>query len=301
MTQNVTLKFIPVQAAAATAVLAKADAPCPSIAVISINRPQAANAFSAEVIDELTAACSDTAKAIETQQCRAVIFQGKGKHFSAGADLAWMKQSATLSQQENQRDAGKLIELMEAVRTLPAPTIAVVRGSAYGGAVGITACCDYALAECNARFCLSEVRIGLMPAVILPYLNRKILPGQLQRLALSARVFSGEEALAFGLIQKTAQPLSAGETSDALIDLVVSELNQLLQCSPLAQAQFKKLQRHLDDHSHRQCPETAEAIARMRVSHSAQDGLQSFFAKTTPPWHQQFTNIEELYSELKVH
>lgn len=247
------------------------------IAVICITRPEAANSFSAEVMIELTAHLRQLAT---KKHLRAVVLMGKGKHFSAGADLKWMKDSANLSQDENISDSKNLTDLFEALYTLPVPTIAAVTGAAYGGAVGLTACCDFAVATKSAKFCLSEARLGLMPAVILPYLARKMAVGQLRRLALTARVFTGDDALAFGLVQRVC---ADNELNRAIVD----ELNQILTCSPDAQRELKNLLHQLMINANQQSESTALGIAALRTSTSAQAGLKAFFAKANSPWNLQ--------------
>ncbi len=244
------------------------------IAVLTLNRPEVANSFNEEIIRDLTQQLGTVAA---TKDCRALVLRGAGKHFSAGADLAWMKASAQLSLEGNAKDAKTLIHLFEALCHLPVPTIALVTGSAFGGAVGLAACCDVALAADNARFCLSEIRLGLLPAVILPYLARKMLPGQLRRHALTGRLFNAQEALAFGLVQRVAP--EAG-----LQDALREELNGILAGSPEAQAALKELLHRVVSDSFKQGPHTAEAIATQRVSPSGQAGLASFFDKRPTPW-----------------
>jgi methylglutaconyl-CoA hydratase len=153
----------------------------------------------------------------------------------------------------------------------------VAKGAAFGGAVGLIAACDYAVALDNARFCLSEVRIGLLPAVILPYLGRKMNPGALKRFMLTARVFSAEDALSAGLVQAVAQV-------DTVETLLHDELNLILSASPEAQAAGKILYQKVEARSWAQGPETVEAIARTRASAMGQAGLSSFFQKTDPVW-----------------
>lgn len=244
------------------------------LAVLSLNRPDAANSFNDVVIREMIDHLVAVARA---KDCRALVVRGKGKHFSAGADLAWMKASAQLGYEDNIKDARNLIGLFEALCHLPVPTLAVVTGSAFGGAVGLTACCDVALASEGARFCLSEIKLGLMPAVILPYLARKLQPGQLRRLALTGRLFSATEAETFGLVQRVA-------SDDRLEQAVREELNGFLAGSPEAQSALKELLHKVQSESLRQGPHTAEGIAGLRVSASGQAGLQSFFDKRPAPW-----------------
>ena len=247
------------------------------VAVLSIARPEVANAFSAEVMQELT----DHLAALKTTpHLRTVILRGKGKHFSAGADLNWMKASAALSKSENEIDARKLTLLFESLYNLPVPTIAAVTGAAYGGAVGLTAACDYAVATTGAKFCLSEVKLGLLPAVILPYLARKISCGHLRRLSLSAKVFNAQDAQAVGLVQRICE-----ETE--LEKVLKEEISQILTCSPEAQKELKILQHKLMLKSFEQNEDTVQAIAKIRTSSSAQTGLKAFFEKSESPWNIQ--------------
>ncbi|MEZ4742213.1 MAG: enoyl-CoA hydratase-related protein [Bdellovibrionota bacterium] len=248
-----------------------------SIAYLRLNRPEAANAFSAKMLDEILVGL----KLIQSKEnTRVLIISGRGKHFSAGADLNWMKQSANLTFEENITDASKLKQMFESLYHLSIPTIAVVSGCAFGGAVGLAACCDYAFAYDTAKFCLSETRLGLIPAVILPYLSRKIPSGQLRRLGLTAQVFSGEQAKHYGLIEEVI-------TTDTVSSALKSELNSLLSCGPKALASYKKLLDQIQANSNKQDQETVEAIAIVRTGDEAQNGLQAFFDKKTGPWSIQ--------------
>jgi len=258
------------------------------VASLIINRPDAANAFNAEVLDAITTKLQQIK---EDPSVRLLLFQSYGKHFSSGADLHWMKESAKLSEQRNREDAQKLIAMFEELYHLPIPTIAVIKGAAYGGAVGIVACCDYAVATENARFCLSEVRVGLLPAVILPYLSRKIRSADLRRLTLTGRVFSSEEAKNLGLIIDTV------ESGAAMDEWLKRETNHLLLASPNAQRAYKALQNTINQHSGAQGPYTAEAIAKIRTSESGQRGLQAFFDKREPEWVRVVKN-DQLLMEL---
>lgn len=244
------------------------------VSCLMLNRPDVANAFNGAMLDAITETLGEVAA---DPHCRLLFVAARGKHFSAGADLGWMKDSAALGREENLREAAKLTAMFEALAGLRMPTVAVVNGAAYGGAVGIIACCDYAIAIDSARFCLSEVRVGLIPAVILPYVSRKLTYGDLRRFTLQGRVFSAEEAKTSGLVQLITD---AAHLEATLRD----EANELLKASPDAQALLKKLQAHLDDHSHSQGQHTADAIAEARASASGQAGLQAFFDKKTPPW-----------------
>ena len=244
-------------------------------ATLFLNRADAANAMSAELMDAITTSLTEVQ---QRHTCRALIIGGKGKHFSAGADLNWMKASAQLSHQENIVDAQRLTAMFETLAGLSIPTISVVRGAAYGGAVGLVACCDVSIAVDSAKFCLSEARLGIAPAVIMPYLARKMHPGQLRRLSLSAQVFSGSEAKEFGLVEQVG--------SDAQLDAIVrQELNALFTCGPIAQAEIKTLIEDVKKNGGKQGSYTADVIAKLRTGSEGQAGLTAFFAKTPPPWN----------------
>lgn len=242
------------------------------IARLLFNRPDQANAFSYEMMTEISKHLAALASATDV---RVLVISGLGKHFSAGADLNWMKSSAKLNYEDNVRDASKLRDMFEGIINLSIPKIAVVQGAAYGGAVGIIACCDYAIADVGAKFCLSEAKLGLVPAVIGPYLLRKMRQGTLRRLALSSQVISAPEAKDAGLVEIVTE-----STEDTL----KAELNALLACGPNAQIAINKLFDGLRKNSFAQTEETIETIAKARTSKEGQAGLSSFFSKLQPPW-----------------
>ncbi len=245
-----------------------------SLAVISLSRASHANAFNEAMIKGLT----NCFKSIRNRSdCRALILRGLGKHFSAGADLNWMKDSAKLPFQKNVDGATKMQQMFESLYTLPIPTIAVAHGAAYGGAVGLVAACDYAIGISDVKFCLSEVKVGLIPAVILPYLKQKMRPAALKRLSLTGRVFNAAEALEWGLIEKTC-------IDDELDEVLRAELNEILTSSPKAQTALKQLYRDLGNSNQTAPSLTSVAIATIRKSEEAQAGLSAFFEKKTPPW-----------------
>lgn len=244
------------------------------VAVLTLSRPEVANALSATLITELTSHLNALAT---DSNCRALVLRGSGKHFCAGADLGWMKEAAKLDYEGNVRDSEQLIQLFEALANLPFPSVACVHGSAFGGAVGLAAACDVVLAIEGARFCLSEVKLGLIPAVILPYLVRKVAPGSLRYWAVSGRLISTSEALVAGLVQRVVAP---SELDKAMVE----ELNALMQAAPEAQTAVKSLLRDVIASGAEQGPYTAAAIAKARVSRSGQAGLAAFFAKSAPSW-----------------
>ncbi|MGB8932038.1 MAG: enoyl-CoA hydratase-related protein, partial [Anaeromyxobacteraceae bacterium] len=164
-------------------------------ATVTLERPEIHNAFD----DALVAALTGTLEALgKDDRVRVVLLAARGKSFSAGADLGWMHRTAAYSQEENLEDALALAGLMRTLDALPKPTIAVVQGAAYGGGVGLVACCDVALASPRATFCLSEVRLGLIPAVISPYVVAAIGPRAARRYALTAEAFDAGEARRIG-------------------------------------------------------------------------------------------------------
>jgi methylglutaconyl-CoA hydratase len=244
------------------------------VTVVSLARESAANSFNAELIAELTRTLEGLAKQSDV---RAVVLRGKGKHFSAGADLNWMRAAATLTHAENLEDALRLTQLFEALASLPQPTVAVAVGSTMGGGVGLLAACDVVVADAAARFSLSEVRLGILPAVIMPYVARRIVPGALRRLMLTGRIFGADEAERVGLVTRVA---AAG----ALATTALEEVDALLAGAPSAQAAIKRLHTHLMRNGLAQGPQTAEAIAAARVSEAGQAGLAAFFAKAKTPW-----------------
>lgn len=252
------------------------DQPTPyRVASIVLNRPLQANAFCG---DMLVAIHRELLKVKEDKSIRMLLFQGAGEHFSAGADLNWMKETATQgSYEDNVAEASKLTEMFETLSELEVPTMCIVKGAAYGGGVGIVACCDFTIATETAQFCLSEAKIGLLPAVVLPYVNRKTVCGQLRRHVLGGRVFNANDAKDFGLIQ-----IQSG--CEELEQKVIDEVNQILEASPEAQASYKRLQKYLSNHSYKQGPYTAAATAIARASDFGQLGLTAFLEKKTAPW-----------------
>ena len=221
------------------------------------------------------------------EHCRMLILSGEGKHFSAGADLHWMKKSYNLSPEENYEESEKMAAMFEQLYQLPMPSIAVVQGAAFGGAVGLVACCDFAIASTKSTFCLSEVKLGILPAVILPYLSLKFNSGALRRLSLSGQTFCANEAKEYGLIDLCSPP-------EQLRPTLIKEINALLTGGPKAQRALKKLHQHLASTNYQQCPETSKAISTARSGSEAQQGFAAFFAKEKPSW------IEELTDEFPI-
>lgn len=245
-------------------------------ATLWLNRPDKNNAFNAQMIRELILALDE----VQSQPAlRFLLVRGRGKHFSAGADLAWMQQAAELDYNTNLDDARELAELMYNLAKLKIPTLAVVQGAAFGGALGLISCCDMAIAADDAQFCLSEVRIGLAPAVISPFVVQAIGERAARRYALTAERFSAERAQQIGLIAEH-YPLTALDEQAALW------VDNLLLNSPQAMRASKDLLREVGSGEltpalRRYCE---SAIARIRTSAEGQEGLRAFLNKRSPGW-----------------
>ncbi|MEE3938935.1 gamma-carboxygeranoyl-CoA hydratase [Pseudomonas viridiflava] len=248
-------------------------------ATLWLNRPDKNNAFNAQMIRELILALDE----VQSQPAlRFLLVRGRGKHFSAGADLAWMQQAAELDYNTNLDDARELAELMYNLAKLKIPTLAVVQGAAFGGALGLISCCDMAIAADDAQFCLSEVRIGLAPAVISPFVVQAIGERAARRYALTAERFSAERAQQIGLIAEH-YPLAA------LDEQTAPWVDNLLLNSPQAMRASKDLLREVGSGEltpalRRYCE---SAIARIRTSAEGQEGLRAFLNKRSPGWQAQ--------------
>jgi len=244
------------------------------VTTITMAREEVHNAFDDVMITQLISAFE---QANASDSTRVIVLRSQGKNFSAGADLNWMRSMATKNYQENLDDASVLASLMEQIAQSSKPTIALVQGAAFGGAVGLVACCDIAIATSRASFCLSEVKIGLIPAVISPYVVNAIGKRQAQRYFLTAERFRADKALAFGLLH---------EINDDLDAAVAPIIASLLGNSPAAMTQAKSL---IDFVANENISDglihgTSERIAAIRVSVEGQEGLSSFLEKRAPNW-----------------
>jgi methylglutaconyl-CoA hydratase len=245
-------------------------------ATLWLNRPEKNNAFNAQMIRELIIALD---RVQGDASVRFLVLRARGKHFSAGADLAWMQESANLDYNTNLGDARELGELMYNLAKLKLPSLAVVQGAAYGGALGLISCCDMAIGTDDAQFCLSEVKIGLAPAVISPFVIQAIGERHARRYALTAERFNGTRAREIGLL---AESYPASE----LEQQVQHWIDNLLLNSPQAMRVSKDLLREvghgeLTPALRRYCE---NAIARIRVSQEGQEGLRAFLQKREPAW-----------------
>src|SRR5262245_60249716 len=228
---------------------------------ITIDKPDRRNAFDAELIRELTEAFGDVGDA------RVVVLAGEGESFCAGADIEWQRSSIDLSYEENVEDALRLYEMMVAVDGCPAPVVAWVQGFCLGGGCGLAACADVAIADEGATFGFSEVKLGIVPAVISPFVLATLGPGAARRYVLTGERFGPEGALRVGLVSEIAPST----------DHVVAEL---LSSGPAAVREAKRLVRP-DPGDGRAL---AELAARMRTSDEGQDGLRAFLERRKPGW-----------------
>lgn len=241
-----------------------------------LNRPDKHNAFNAAIIDDLL---EGLARLASDAHVKVLVLRSEGRHFSAGADLEWMREQGLATHADNLKDAGKLARLMESVDRFPCPVICQIQGSAFGGALGLIACSDIAVASQDSRFCLSEVKLGLAPAVISPYVNRAIGARWMRRYTLTADIFGATEALAMGLLH---QVVDSGELDSA----VNAQVKRLLLNGPQAMRAAKHLLAAIDQRPI--TPEltqlTTRAIADLRVSAEGQEGLTAFLNKRKPAW-----------------
>jgi methylglutaconyl-CoA hydratase len=246
------------------------------IATVTLNRPERHNAFD----DAMIATLSDHFRAFAAEtSLRALVLRGNGGSFSAGADLAWMQRMAGYDYGHNLDDARRLAEMLHLLKTLPAPTVARVQGNALGGAVGLIACCDIAIASDDARFGLTETRIGLIPATIGPFVLEALGPRWTRRLFLTGERFDAAHARELQLVHEVC---SAADL-DARVQ---ATLEQLLACGPQAQRAAKDF---LADISGRPIDtamreDSCARIAHIRVSAEGQQGLRAFLEKRRPDW-----------------
>ena len=246
------------------------------VARIRLNNPDKHNAFDDEIIGELTEAF---VAIVDNSNVRVMVLGSEGKSFSAGADLEWMKRMASYSYDENLRDASALALMLKTLNEIPQPTIARIQGPAFGGAVGLVSCCDMAVAASAASFSLSEVKIGLVPATISPYVIAAIGQRAARRYFVTAERFDAHRALQLGLVNEVVDAEQLDQEIDRLI-------NALLANGPEAVTGAKQLvfdvagkpidQQLIDA--------TCETIAAIRVSEQGQEGLQAFLERRKPQW-----------------
>lgn len=245
--------------------------------IITFNRINKHNAFDDNLLSLLQNALD---KAIANPQVRVILLKANGPDFSAGADLAWMQRIAQYSEAENHRDAMVLARVMYTLNQSPIPTIAMVQGAAYGGGAGLVAACDVAIASTSARFCFSEVRLGLIPAVISPYVVKAIGERTAKYYFITAETFDAEQAKKLQLVQHCVP-------DEELWSFTFNYAKQLVKLAPQAISACKTL---IDQVSGQTINEelirqTAALIAKKRVSPEGQLGIQAFLNKETPNWN----------------
>jgi methylglutaconyl-CoA hydratase len=246
------------------------------VATVTLNNPEKHNAFDDAIIAELSATFESLAN---NKAVRVMILAATGKSFCAGGDLVWMKRMKNYTIEENIEDAKSLAAMLQTLNFLPVPTIARVQGMAIGGGVGLVSCCDMAVATPGASFCLSEVKVGLIPATISPYVIDAIGQRAARRYFTTAERFSSKRAAQLGLVSEVAE-------EDQLDDHINKLVETLLANSPAAIVAAKRLvfqvaRREIDD---KLIASTCELIADIRVSANGQEGLAAFFDKRKPTW-----------------
>lgn len=243
---------------------------------VTLNRPDVHNAFN----DELIAEAIEVFGGIETAtHLRAVVLRSGGANFCAGADLNWMSRMVSYTREENIRDSSQLAKMYALINECPVPVIGRIQGAAIGGGVGLVAVCDIAIATRASKFGLSEVKLGILPAVISPYVIAKIGASHSRALFLTGERFDGERALRIGLVHRLVD-------DEAALDAAVSDaLAQLATSGPEAVKACKKLIAFVSTNDLvENIPYTIEAIAERRVSEEGQGGMQAFLKKTKAPW-----------------
>lgn len=247
------------------------------VAVAIFNRPEVRNAFDEEAIEALTAAFKAFAS---RKDLRAVLIRGEGKDFCAGADIRWMRRAAGYKPAQSRKDAMRLVGMCLAVERCPAPVLARAHGACYGGGLGILAAADMVVAADDASFSFSECRLGILPAVVSSFILPKIGPANARRYFLTSETFGATQALAMGLVHETAPEAEL----DARIDRLLS---WILRAGPNAVREAKALIRDVDlMPMPRRVRHTARALARVRSTPEAREGLSAFIEKRQPAWVQ---------------
>jgi methylglutaconyl-CoA hydratase len=245
---------------------------------LTLNRPDVRNAFNEHVIVELTAWAADARAAAARRECRVAVLAGAGKTFCAGADVTWMSKTIQYTEAENLRDAEAMSRMFAALDELPVPLIGRVQGAALGGGAGLAAVCDIVVAEDHALFGFTEVKLGILPAVISPFALAKIGRSAARELFLTGARFSAARAKEIGLVHAVVSP-------DELDRTVAAYVREILSGGPEAIAAAKTLIGHVWGRPVAEAmPVTTDAIAMRRVSPEGQEGLQAFLEKRKPSW-----------------
>ncbi|NQY47954.1 MAG: enoyl-CoA hydratase/isomerase family protein [Colwellia sp.] len=258
------------------------------VATVTFDNGAKHNAFDDTIIKILTDIFNDIAK---RDDIKVMVLAANGKSFSAGADLGWMKRMAGYSYEDNLKDAHKLADMLKVLNFLPQATIAKIQGAAFGGAVGLASCCDIVIASNKASFCLSEVKLGLIPATISPYVVNAIGLKASRRYFQTAERFFADKAMQIGLVDEVVD-------AEELTPAVEKMINTLLSNSPQAMRQAKQLAfdvayQKIDEQL---LSDTSARIASIRVSNEGQEGLSAFFEKRSPAWQQSANTGNQLTS-----
>lgn len=245
------------------------------VAYVKLNRPDIRNAFDPSMIADITKAFTELSKRADL---RVVVLQGEGKVFCAGADLNWMREMVNYTLDQNREDSLKLFAMFEAIAKCSLPVVGLVQGAAFGGALGLVACCDYVIADPQTQFCFSEVKLGIAPAVISSFIQRKAVAGKVRHFMMSGVVFNSQQAAEAGLVNEVA-------SSTDFTARLEHVLKTYKECGPEAIRETKKLLNDLPNLSwDDQRKRTSQLIAERRVSAEGQEGLKSFLEKRTPAW-----------------
>jgi methylglutaconyl-CoA hydratase len=245
------------------------------VARIALNRPEVHNAFNDEELRELT----EAVRAVAAEgNVRVLVLTGNGKSFCAGADLNWMKSVMSYTAEQNRKDAAVLVDLLDMLEMMPRPVVGRINGAAVGGGVGLTAVCDIAIASSEARFGFGEARLGIIPAMISPYVLRKIGRGPARELFLTGDRFTAERAREIGLVNEVVAP-------EKLDEAVNAKVSSLLSSAPEAIAEAKKLIRLVPEMDAARAREyTLTKIAELRASPEGQEGMRAFLEKRKANW-----------------
>lgn len=242
---------------------------------VSLNRPEVHNAFN----DELIAEAVDLFSSIDTSSARAVVLRANGPNFCAGADLNWMSRMMAYSREENVRDSSLLAKMFALINECPLPVVGRIQGAAIGGGVGLVSVCDVAIAMHDSKFGLSEVKLGILPAVISPYVIAKIGQTHARALFFTGERFEGDRALRIGLVHRLV------DTVEQLDAAIYETVTQLRTSGPEAVRECKKLVTYVASHPLEDAiPYTIDAIASRRVSDEGQEGMKAFLEKRTAWW-----------------
>jgi methylglutaconyl-CoA hydratase len=243
-----------------------------------LNRPDVRNAFNAEMISELTQFAQTVASGV-----RCVVLQGEGNVFCAGGDLRWMQQSLNMNREQNREDAQRLAQMYLALDRLRVPLIGLIHGAAFGGGVGLVCVCDSAVAVEGTLFSFSEVRLGIVPACISPFVLRKIGPGHARALFTTGERFDARKAYEIGLIHEKATSI---EEARAFVE---KKIAQVLECGPEAIRHTKSLlfEMQFAPNDQSQLDSAADLLATVRTSEEGQEGLRAFLEKRKPRWHRE--------------